>query len=781
MEQNPDYEALKQKIAELESKVSEYEQKETRQNLQEVTKRLEKIAEMGDDGIIVFDEDYKIGFANTIASELTGYSKAKMVGMDFRQLLTEQDIGYLDQMHSKVGADESKRVCTEMEVLTVEGLKRDAEVCITIAQKEKGGVQTYAYLRDITERKRMEREIREATKRFEKIAEMGDDGVIVFDEDSRIEFANQMASEIMGFPKDQILGQEFFPLIGKRNEEFLEEMVMRGEGMGQKVCTEMSLHTPQNEIKEMEVCIAPTQSEDGRIKTYAYIRDITQRKKFEKDLRDSEEKYRNLFERVRHGLYISTKEGRFLDCNQAMWGLLEYQDKEEFLEIDIVKDLYVNPKDRGTFMELVEKQGFVKDFEVEWKKKNGERITVLLATTAKRDEKGTIIGYEGLNIDISDRKKMEKELKEANDFLMNLIESSVDGIIVTDMKGDILIFNKGAEDLLGYRAEEVVGKMNIRSIYQPGVAKEVMNKLRSPDFGGVGKLTSFSIFHRRKDGELIEGDLSASLIYDEKGDEIASIGIFKDLRERLKMERELHEIQQALLQSEKLAAMGRLTSQIAHELNNPIYGIMNTLELLKTEIPPESKRRRILELSLSEIQRLSEMLRNMLSFSKPEEEKRKPVKIDELIEGILLVMEKQMREANIKVETSFGEEIPEVMASTNQMRQVFLNIFKNAKEAMPKGGTLFVRTSKEDNRVLIQIQDTGMGIPKEIKDKIFEAFFTTKQKVKGVGLGLSVCYGIIKDHSGEIKVESKEDKGTTFTISLPIESLNQDVEKLDKK
>ena len=777
MEQNPDYEALKQKIAELERKVREYEQKETRQNLQEVTKRLEKIAEMGDDGIIVFDEDYKIGFANTIASELTGYSKTKLVGMDFRQLLTEQDIGYLDQMHSKVGADESKRVCTEMEVLTVEGLKRDAEVCITIAQKGKGGVQTYAYLRDITERKRMEREIREATKRFEKIAEMGDDGVIVFDEDSRIEFANQMASEIMGFPKDQILGQEFFPLIGKRNEEFLEEMVMRGEGMGQKVCTEMSLHTPQNEIKEMEVCIAPTQSEDGRIKTYAYIRDITQRKKFEKDLRESEEKYRNLFERVRHGLYISTKEGRFLDCNQAMWGLLGYQDKEEFLEIDIVKDLYVNPKDRGTFMELVEKQGFVKDFEVEWKKKNGERITVLLATTAKRDEKGTIIGYEGLNIDISDRKKMEKELKEANDFLMNLIESSVDGIIVTDMKGDILIFNKGAEDLLGYRAEEVVEKMNIRSIYQPGVAKEVMNRLRSPDFGGVGKLTSFSIFHRKKDGEMIEGDLSASLIYDEKGDEIASIGIFKDLRERLKMERELHEIQQALLQSEKLAAMGRLTSQIAHELNNPIYGIMNTLELLKTEIPPESKRRRILDLSLSEIQRLSEMLRNMLSFSKPEEEKRKPVKIDELIEGILLVMEKQMREANIKVETSFGEEIPEVMASTNQMRQVFLNIFKNAKEAMPKGGTLFVRTSKEDNRVLIQIQDTGMGIPKEIRDKIFEAFFTTKQRVKGVGLGLSVCYGIIKDHSGEIKVESKEEKGTTFTISLPIESSNRDVEK----
>jgi PAS domain S-box-containing protein len=770
MEQNIDYEALNQRVTELEKKINEYERKETRQHLQEVTKRLEKIAEMGDDGIIVFDEGYKVEFANTIASELTGYPKKRLVGMDFRRLLNERDIGYLDQMHSEVGVDESKRVCTEMEVLTEKGLKRDAEVCITIAEMEKGRVRTYAYLRDITERKRMEREIREGTKRFEKIAEMGEDGIIVFDEDSRIEFANQMASEMMGFPKDQILGREFFSLIGKRDEEFLDEVVMRGEGMGQKVCTEISLHTPKGEVKETEICIAPTRSEDGGIKTYAYLRDITERKKFEKDLRESEEKYRNLFERVRHGLFMSTKEGRFLDCNQAMWGFLGYQNKEEFLKMDIAKDLYVDPEDRKTFQGLVEQLGFVKDFEVEWKKKNAERITVLITADAKKDREGMVIGYEGINMDISDRKRMERELKEAHDFLLNLIESSVDGIIVTDMKGDILIFNKGAENLLGYKAEEVVGKMNIRSIYQPGVAKEVMEKLRSPDFGGVGKLTSFPIFHRKKDGELIEGDLSASIIYDEKGNEIASVGIFKDLRERLRIERELQKMQEALLQSEKLAAMGRLTSQIAHELNNPIYGIMNTLELLKTEIPPESKRRRILELSLSEIQRLSEMLRNMLSFSKPEEEKRRPIKIDELIEGILLVMEKQMKESNIQVETSLAPDIPEIMASTNQMRQVMLNILKNAKEAMPKGGILTVRTVREGEMVIIHIQDTGIGIPEKIRDKVFEAFFTTKQKVKGVGLGLSVCYGIIKDHCGEIKIESEEGKGTTFIISLPIQS-----------
>jgi two-component system NtrC family sensor kinase len=770
VKQSPSDEDLKQKITDLEARLKEYENRGAEQHIQEVTKRLEKIAEMGDDGIIVFDEDYRIEFANAVASEITGYAKERLIGMDFRRLLSERDIGYLDQMHSTVGIDESNRVCTEMEVLTEKGMKWDAEVCITIAQGGKGGVKTYAYLRDITQRKRMEREVREATKRFEKMAEMGEDGIIVFDQDSRIEFANQMASEIMGFPRDQILGQEFFSLIGKRDEEFLEEMVMRGEGMGQKVCTEMGIKTPQGLVKETEVCIAPTQSEDGQIKTYAYLRDITERKKFERELKESEEKFRNLFERVRHGLFISSKEGKFIDCNQALLEMAGYEDKEEFLNIDIAKDFYVNPEDRRKFQRLTEAQGFVKDLEVEFKKKTGEKITVLLTAHVKRDEEGRVIGYEGLNIDISERKRMERELKEANEFLTNLIESSVDGIIVTDMKGNILIFNKGAENILGYHAEEVVGKMNIRSIYPPGVAKEVMEKLKSPDYGGMGKLTSFPITHRRKDGALIEGDLSASLIYDENGGEIASVGIFKDLRERLRIERELREMQQALLQSEKLAAMGRLTSQIAHELNNPIYGIMNTLELLKTEIPPESKRRRILELSLSEIQRLAEMLRNMLSFSKPEEEKRRPVKLNELVEGILLVMEKQMKESNIKVETYFNETLPEVMASTNQMRQVVLNLLKNAKEAMPKGGSLTVRTRREDDKVMVAIQDTGVGIPEELRDKIFEAFFTTKQKVKGVGLGLSVCYGIVKDHGGEIRVESEVDKGTTFTILLPMSS-----------
>ncbi len=336
-----------------------------------------------------------------------------------------------------------------------------------------------------------------------------------------------------------------------------------------------------------------------------------------------------------------------------------------------------------------------------------------------------------------------------------LIESSVDGIVVADREGKILIFNRGAEALLGYRAEEAVGKMSIRDIY----------------FGCRGKMASFPLLLRRKDGELIESEFSASIVYDEKGNESVTVGVFKDMREKRGMERELRETREALLQAEKLAAMGRLTSQIAHELNNPIYGIMNTLELLKTEVPAGSKRRSLLELSLAETVRLSEMLRNMLSFSKPEEEKRVPVNINELIEGILLVMDKQIREANVRVSVSFGD-VPEIMASANQLRQVVLNVLKNAKESMSAGGELFVKTAAGDGSVLIAVRDTGEGIPAAVKDRIFDAFFTTKAKVKGAGLGLSVCYGIVKGHGGEIKVESEVGKGTSFIIRLPVKAVS---------
>ena len=216
--------------------------------------------------------------------------------------------------------------------------------------------------------------------------------------------------------------------------------------------------------------------------------------------------------------------------------------------------------------------------------------------------------------------------------------------------------------------------------------------------------------------------------------------------------------------------MGRLTSQIAHELNNPLYGIMNTLELMKTEISPDNKRRKLLEMALSEIVRLSDLLRKMLTFSKPDQKEKQPVDINTILDEILLLHKKQFRENDILISMFLADGLSRVYASKNQLRQVFLNMFNNAGDAMPEGGTLTVKTGAEDGEIVIEISDTGIGIKEENIQKIFDAFFTTKSSVKGVGLGLSVCYGFIIEHGGDIKVESTEGAGATFIITLPVHS-----------
>jgi len=522
--------------------------------------------------------------------------------------------------------------------------------------------------------------------------------------------------------------------------------------------------------KNYDVLELPLRNKDGSISKLSIYRDITLRKDREKRLRASEQNYRSLFEHVAVGVYVSSKKGRFLNANPALLDMLGYEDKAEFLGIDLEQDLYVKPEDRKIFQEMIERHGSVIDYEVDFKRKNGTPISVLLTAHIRMSQTGNILGYEGICVDQSQRKQMEKKLREAHDFMDNTIQSSPNAIMCTDMQGNIIMWNHGAEETLGYKASDVIGKMNVvGNLYTASMAKKVMKMMRSDQYGGKGKLRSCPMTFKRSDGRELEGNLSASIIYDDNGSEIASVGFFVDLGEMLEMNRKLRQTQEQLLQSEKLAAMGRLTSQIAHELNNPLYGIMNTLELMKTEISPTNKRRKLLDMSLSETERLADMLRKMLSFSKPDQEQQAPVNLNTILDEILLLHKKQLWENTIKIKTTFDEALDLVYASKNQLRQVFLNMISNAKDAMPRGGTLTVTTARDTDHARVLISDTGCGIKEKHLDMIFETFFTTKTDgAKGVGLGLSVCYGFIKDHGGDILVESKPGEGTTFTIILPV-------------
>ena len=587
-----------------------------------------------------------------------------------------------------------------------------------------------------------------------------EDGIYITREDYTVEFMNKAMIQMFGGG----IGKKCYEVVN--DSAVLCPWCRSGEVFEKSESVYSEIYIPRVD-KSFRIIEVPIRNVDGtRVKLNVY-RDISLRKDQELRLRASELEYRRLFENVAAGVYISTKQGRFLDANRALLKMLGYADKQEFLNISIQHDLYVRPQDRLTFQRMIEEDGQVVNYPVQFKRRDGSTIPVLLTAHIRTSPVGKVVGYEGICVDQSQIVRLEHQIQAAHDFLNNIVHSSPNAIIGADTQGHIVIWNKGAEETLGYAAEEAIGS-DVRRLYSGNQAYEIMQKMRCPEYGGVGKLRSFPMAFIHKNGTPVEGALSASILYDDKGRELASAGFFVDLSDQIRIERKLQRTQEQLLQSEKLAAMGRLTSQLAHELNNPLYGIMNTLELMKTEIPPENKRRRLLDMSLSETIRLADMLRKMLSFSKPDQEERRPVDINTIVEEILLLHEKQFRELDIKLKQQLADDLKPVRASKNQLRQVLLNMFSNARDAMPDGGDLTVTTFSSGPWVCIEIRDTGMGIRPEHLDKIFDTFFTTKtESARGVGLGLSVCYGFVKDHGGDIQVESTPGEGTVFKILLP--------------
>ena len=589
-----------------------------------------------------------------------------------------------------------------------------------------------------------------------------EDGIYIINDDYTVEYMNKFMKELFG---DGVGKKCYEVLIGsdkpcdwcKYDEVFIKNETHHSEVYIESV------------DKIFAMSELPVTNQDGTKSKLSLYRDITYTVQQEEKLKSSKESYQRLFTHVGCGVFVSSKKGQFLDVNPALLKMLGYQDKEEFLSLDLATDVYLRPEDRRRYTGIIEKKGRVVDYEVKWRRRDGHILHILLTSNVRYDTNGVILGYEGIVVDQTRRKKHENEIKEAHDFLDKIISYSPNAIMAMDMRGVIRLWNQGAEEIFGVKSTHVIGKMSIQQIFSKKVAKKVTEMMRGEKFGGKGKLNSYPLNFKKDNGELVEGNLSVSILYDEKGNELATVGLFVDLKERLQTERDLSAARQHLLQSEKLAAMGRLTSQIAHELNNPLFGIMNTLELMKTEISPQNKRRKLLDMSLSEIERLADMLKKMLSFSKPDQEKRQKIDINVVIDELMLLYEKRFRENSIKVELDLMENPEDIFASRDQLRQVFINMFSNAMYAMPDGGNLEIVTKVVSEKLYITIKDTGTGIKPEHIKKIFDSFFTTKtESVQGVGLGLSVCYGFIKDHGGNIVVESKEGQWTKFTVTLPI-------------
>ena len=384
---------------------------------------------------------------------------------------------------------------------------------------------------------------------------------------------------------------------------------------------------------------------------------------------------------------------------------------------------------------------------------------------------GKIEAFVSMDFDLPVRGKIEDKLQSSNALLRNLILSAVDGVIAADKKGKILIFNNMSAEIFGYSIEEALRSLDIRDIYPDQRAHEVMKMLRSDQYGGQGKLCSYEVEVVHKSGERIPINLNASIVYE--GDrEVATIGFFHDLREIQRMKAELEKTQLQLLQSEKMASLGKLAAGVAHQLNNPLAGITLYTKLVMEDYPLEEGARKDLLRVLEDAERCRDTVKELLEFTRQTRHLMRPQDINRAISRTLFLLENQTLFQNIIIDKELDPALPPVYSDIQQLNHLFMNIVLNAAQAMEGKGELNVKTLflPDTDRVRIEIVDTGPGIPEHVLPHIFDPFFTTKQEGEGTGLGLSLVYGIVETHGGQIKARNLSGGGAAFIIELPIHS-----------
>jgi PAS domain S-box-containing protein len=541
--------------------------------------------------------------------------------------------------------------------------------------------------------------------------------------------------------------------------------------------------------------------------TIHVVRDTT-------DRRVAEEKYRLLFEQVQEGVFVATTEGKLLDCNDAFMRMLGYSSREELTTANVDKDLYASAEQREVFRREVELHNYVRNFEVTLRRKDGALLTAMESSFATRNPEGKIERYQGFLLDITEKKRAEDEIRRRNrelnalnamaviatqsfdlDEILNLTLRQVISLLATET-GSIYL---SEEDDVTFRRRAVWGQRNtdrarvseIRFVegfgelvtrsrtevitpeYFPHLPASVADFIRPDDLRSWIWVLLWG-----KDKPMgIMGISSGENREYSTNDENLLVAISRQLSTTIEKVRlyeqtcraydDLRRAQEQLLQSEKMSAVGQLISGVAHELNNPLTAILGYAQLLETENLSERATDFVAKL-FKQAQRTHRVVQNLLSFARQRKPHKQQVEIGKVLDETLALRDYDLKVNDIKLEREVEAQIPAVTADPHQLEQVFLNIINNAVDAMleiGRGGTLKIRVHQKDGYVHAEFQDSGPGIKEP--NRIFDPFYTTKSVGKGTGLGLSICYGIIKEHGGEILARNHDHKGAIIEVRLP--------------
>ncbi|MBW1737885.1 MAG: Cache 3/Cache 2 fusion domain-containing protein [Deltaproteobacteria bacterium] len=500
------------------------------------------------------------------------------------------------------------------------------------------------------------------------------------------------------------------------------------------------------------------------------------------ELKESREEYRELSRflnsildsATEYGIMALDFYGKIIEFNKGAEKLFGWT-KEEVLNKEKA-EITLLPEDRkrGIQKEMAKRLATegVCELEMDRVRKNGEHFPALSTITAIKDPSGKTTGFVEIVRDITRRKALEKELRETKEFLENIMESSVDGIVTTDLKGKITYLNRAIEEMLGYMKEDLLGE-HISRLYVRGIqeARDIMALLQAGERAG-----NYEMEVRRKEDEILAILTSLFLVRDEDGQVVGTAGIFKDVTEKKRLEAKLKAAQAHLVEASKMRALGELVAGVAHELNNPLMASQTILHVILNNPLKDCPNLERLELVRKCNDRIEKIVEHLREFSRQTKPEFRKLDINRPIENALMITGQQLLSHNISVVKRLSEDLPEVLGDSNQLEQVFLNLISNARDAMDvatcptKELTIcsYINEDEEIPMVAVSIKDSGVGIPEKNLDKVFEPFFSTKPVGKGTGLGLSLCFGIVEAHGGRLEIKSQHFKGTEVKVVLPV-------------
>ncbi len=613
--------------------------------------------------------------------------------------------------------------------------------------------------RDITERKLMEESLKRNEQRFRELFNnMSSCAAVYHVVDNGQDFVftdfNMAAEKVEKITREEVIGRKVTEVFPEVRDFGLFEVFERVWKTGKAEYFPIS-HYEDERIagwRDNYVYRLP----DGEV--VAIYEDVTERRQVEESLADEVTRRRILVDQSRDGIVILDQDGSVFEANAKFAEMLGYT-ADEVRHLSVLDWEFVFPPDEtlGMLRNIDEKGDH---FETRHRRKDGSAFDVEISSNAAVFSGQKLIFC--VCRDITERKTMEEELRRSESRIRTVVNSMPQGLMVTDKNGKIVQVNKPALDLYGCRSEEeIIGKNGLDFAFKQDhelIIREIREAVNE------GKTTTFTYTAVRKNGEKFAAEMSVASIIDSSGETIGIVGIFEDITERLKM-------QEQLIVTDRLASIGELAAGIAHEINNPLTGVVGFSDLLmsRDDLPDDAME----DLSIinKEAVRASQVARNLLTFSRQHPDYKAPVRINDIINTVLQLRAYEQKVNNIEVVTNLDENLPAISANDYQLQQVFINIIVNAEFFMKEAhgrGRLEITTRRKDGKVQISIADDGPGIAPEDLSRIFDPFYTTKEVGQGTGLGLSICYGIIDEHGGRIWAESELNQGATFVMELPV-------------